>query len=775
MIFGLTIFLSAFLLFQVQLIVAKHLLPWFGGAPAVWTTCQLFFQIALLAGYAYAHRLAGARSLRRQGRIHLTLMGAAIVAVAALALWSGTPLLAPEALRPNGTEQPAAWLLLVLLSTVGLPFFLLSTTGPLLQYWHSHTTDSLQRTYRLYALSNAGSLLGLLTYPFGIERLWDLQGQAQIWSVLFVVFTLACGIVAWRVMGLGTTTAPANDLLPPDSGPASEDLAAVPGRLRPWLWFLLSFSSSAMFLSTTNQLTIEVAAVPFLWVLPLAIYLLTFILCFDHPRWYSTRWYWILTAGATILILAVSALSSALAIYEQVIAYGVFLGLFCMVCHGELAKLRPGAAKLTKFYLLIAMGGATGGAFVGLGAPALFAGVWEFHVAVLVGWGVLALLGLADRKSVLHVGDRCQFALLMIPASIVALHFIIIWGKLSRTPWVIRYDWLVPVVGGVVLGAVISVALWPTRLAVSVVWPRLMVLSILLLGGQTLYARVQRSDVGSVFASRNFYGVVRVLVGRESATGPRIRQLLDGNTIHGVQVVDRNMSMVPTAYYSPSSGIAVASRHLVRAGGHQGNGENNGVHFGVLGMGAGTMAAFAQAGDRVRFYEFNPTITQIAVGPKAQFTFVGEGAGDVVVVEGDGRLSLEKELREGSPQQFDLLAMDAFSGDAVPVHLLTEEAFRVYAAHLRGENSILAINITNRHLDLEPVVAANARRLGFHGVRIDTKGDLPVRELSSWILLTRNAKLLENPKVVAASARPLRAREVSFTDRYSNLFRVLKR
>jgi hypothetical protein len=307
-----------------------------------------------------------------------------------------------------------------------------------------------------------------------------------------------------------------------------------------------------------------------------------------------------------------------------------------------------------------------------------------------------------------------------------------------------------------------------------VIWPRFVVLAVILAAGHVLFERVQRSDVGNVYAARNFYGVVRINVVQAPPIGTRVQRLLDGNTIHGVQVLEKGLSKVPTAYYSPSSGIAVASRQLIRGSGVRGvNGVRN-VHFGVLGMGAGTMAAFAQLGDRVRFYEFNPTVMDIAMGPKAHFTFIGDGAAEVTVVAGDGRLSLERELRKDAPQEFDLLAMDAFSSDAVPVHLLTEEAFGVYAAHLRGDDSILAVNVTNRHLELEPVVAASARRLGFHGIRIDSNGDPPVREKSSWILLSRSAKMIENLETTATLARPLLAREVLFTDRYSNLFRVLK-
>jgi hypothetical protein len=764
-LFGLTIFLSAFLLFQVQLIVAKSLLPWFGGAATVWTTCQLFFQVSLLAGYSYAHLLARRRELRWQGRIHLAFLLAAVAALGVVSVWSGMPLLAPEAMKPNGTEQPAALLLLILALTVGLPFFVLSTTGPLVQRWHSHTTDSLDRTYRLYAISNAGSLLGLLSYPVAFERVLDLEQQAGAWTALFVVFAVSCGFVAWR------TTAAADFMESTIQRPQSNGDGARPGAItvpdawRPWLWLLLSFSGSAMFLSTTNQLSLEVSAVPFLWVLPLGLYLVTFIICFDRPQWYSRRWFTIGSALATPAVLMLSSFGISLRIPYQVLAYSLFLALFCMVCHGELARLRPGSSGLTRFYLLIACGGALGGLFVGLAAPAFFSDVWEFHIALLCGWIVVGLIGLVDRVSPCYLGDRWQFALVTMIACIWGVYVFIVSTNLQRTALVVRYDWRVPLVAGVAVACLACVVLWRSRLAAASLWPRALVVLMVLIGSKGLYERIDRFQDRIQFAARDFYGVVRVRVSEPRWDGKGVRELVDGNTVHGVQLfgTDRNR---PAAYYSPSSGIAAAVRYLARRAGN--------LHFGILGMGAGTMAAFARPGDRVRYYELNPTIIEISRGSRPHFTFIRESAGEVTIVPGDGRLSLERELSQAKPQGFDLLAMDAFSSDAVPVHLLTEEAFNVYAAHLRDNSSILAVNITNRHLDLEPVVGAVARRFGFDGVRIDTKGDPPVPRPSSWILLSRDRRAFHDPSIVTAGPRPLGDRWIPFTDRYSNLFRVLK-
>jgi hypothetical protein len=770
--FALTIFLSAFLLFQVQLIVAKHLLPWFGGAPAVWTTCQLFFQVSLLAGYSYAHWLGSSTNLRRQGRIHLAFLFAAVVSLGLVTAWSGAPLHAPASMMPNGLERPVGLLLLILLLTVGMPFLVLSATGPLLQRWHSHTTLSLDQTYRLYALSNAGSLLGLLSYPFGIERLLDLSQQAGTWAMLFMLFAGGCGIVAWR-MGLAGSTPTGAGAKPAVPDARVHAASVVPDRLRPWLWLLLSFSSSSMFLSMTNELSLEVAAIPFLWVIPLGLYLLTFIICFDRPGWYSRRWFIAAAALTTAVALPLSVAKLGVPIPYQILAHGLFLASFCMVAHGELARLRPGSSQLTQFYLIIASGGALGGAFVGLAAPSLFPDVWEFHVAALAGWAVFAAVWKADRVSPFNTGDRWHFALFTSLVSIVAAHYFILLANLGRTALVARYDWRVPLVAGIGVSLLVCLPLWRSRWAAASLWSSALVLLVLLASGAVLGKRVGDSQRSSQFAVRDFYGVVRVRVTELPGQSGFVRQLLDGNTIHGVQLLDPLRRNLPTAYYSPSTGVAAAVRHLTRADPVNPEAEE-GVHFGILGMGAGAMAGFARTGDRVRYYELNPTVIRLSTGPEPHFTFVRDCAGEVAIVAGDGRLSLERELRDGERQGFDLLAMDAFSSDAVPVHLLTEEAFRLYVAHLRNDDSILAVNITNRHLDLEPVVAAAARRLGLHGVRVDTKGDLPVPLSSSWILLTRNPRGLEQPSIAEVSPRPLGDREVPFTDQYSNLFRVLK-
>lgn len=763
MLFGAVVFLSALLLFQVQLIVSKHLLPWFGGTPAVWTTSQMFFQVLLLGGYAYAHGLSGIRRHATQYRVHLAVLAAASLALLGLAIMGGVPLLAPYALRPTAGESPTRLLLAILALSVGLPFFALSTTGPLLQRWHSRSSASIDSTYRLYALSNVGSFLALLSYPVVLERQLDLVQQAWLWSACFVLFAAGCATVARRSAGVqgGAESRDAEELADRERAEAGVSRVS-PGTVA--MWLLLSFVGSVAFLATTNQLTHDVAAVPFLWALPLAIYLLSFVICFDRPTWYSRRWMALIGTVTSLAVLTIA--SAGLDLPLQIVIYGAFLFSFCMLCHGEVVRLRPGARHLTLFYLLIAAGGALGGLFVSLVAPVIFNDFWEFQLMIPAGWMIIAYAWWYDEESPLHSGDRLLFGCLVAVVLLFVLRYAIERTPIGRLPWVAAHDWTVTLGAGLALGGATWLVAWRTRLARLPLWPRAMILVLATALSFLVWQNAARVRRGERYAARNFYGVVRVLEAQAGVAD--VRRLMHGSTVHGVEVDIPGRSPIPTAYYSPSTGIAIASTRLVRAGSSPGS---EGVHFGVVGMGVGTMTAFAHAGDRVRYYEINPQVIDIAQGPL--FSFISESDSDVTVVAGDARLSLERELREGKPQQFDLLAIDAFSSDAVPVHLITTEAFRLYASHLSA-TAILAVNVTNRYLDLEPVVAANARAIGFSAVRVDSPGDPPVRLDSSWILLSRNPEVTRVSAFGLADARPLHDEAVSFTDRYSNFFRVLK-
>ena len=762
MLFGVTIFLSAFLLFQVELISAKQLLPWYGGTPSVWTTSQVFFQVVLLGGYAYAHLLSKAAP-RLQGRIHLGLLAASLAVVVSLALWGGVPILAPQGLKPNGSEAPAPLVFLTLSLSVGLPFLVLSSTGPLIQHWHSRTAMSAHQTYRLYALSNAGSLLGLLAYPLVVERLLPLSDQAWLWSALFVAFALSCGRIA-----AGART-PA---LPPKAESPEE-----PRRSGKWvcgLWLALSFSSSAMFLATTNQLCQEVAVVPFLWALPLGVYLVTFIICFEKPSWYSRAGCSALAAVVTIAVLSRSLVPS-LPVLEQVVGYGALLGLFCMICNGELVKYRPGPSGLTLYYLVIAAGGALGGAFVSLAAPVLFEGLWEFHVMVLLGWIVFAVAWALDRTSPLYVGSRSFLVAGLVLIGFLVAPRLLVAAHMGSIGWIGSHPLMAVVGTAAGLAAFVSWGVWRAPSARSNLLPRGLVALVLAAAATFLVGRIRLSRLDTVFAARNFFGVVRVVAMKDAYGEVRAYKMIHGITNHGLQIKDPTLDRLPTTYYAPGSGVGYAARFVESRSSPWGTLLRAPVNIGVLGMGAGTLSAYARPGDHLRFYEIDPIVIAASSGSDPYFTFVRDCRGDVTIAPGDARLVLERELKTEGSRKFDLLVLDAFSGDAIPVHLLTEEAFRVYRDHLKSDASILAVHITNAHLELEPVIAASARRLGFEGVRIDYEGDkahLP--EPSTWILLSREKGVFERGQFKAAAPRPLGRQEVLFTDQFSNLLRVLK-
>ena len=426
--------------------------------------------------------------------------------------------------------------------------------------------------------------------------------------------------------------------------------------------------------------------------------------------------------------------------------------------------------QLTLYYLLIALGGALGGIFVSLGAPTVFYDLWEFHLAIVVGWMVIGLVWATDKSSPFHIGDRALFATLVTITSWLVLRYLIERTRFGGIEWVSGHGWPVTIVGGILVGGIVA-SLRKSRLGRLSVWPQLLWLLVVLLSVMFLLQRMPSEADGIIYAARNFYGVVRV--SSVPAPGGEARRLIHGTTVHGAQVNLPGYRTTPTSYYSRTSGIAQVSR-LLRSHNLRRNNFTPGLHFGVLGMGIGTMSAFGQSADRFRYYEINPEVIEIASGDQPYFTFVRDSASDVALVTGDARLSLERELRDGGSQQFDILVMDAFSGDSVPVHLLTLEAFRLYAAHLRDEESILAVNVTNRYLGLEPVVAANAQDLGFHGIRVDSPGDPPIVQESSWILLARDPQVLRQLSGPTSASRQVTDRFVRFTDKYSNLFRVLK-
>ncbi len=675
MLYAFTIFLSAFLLFQVQPIIAKMILPWFGGGAAVWTTCMLFFQLLLVGGYLYAHWTTRSLAARTQAIVHGVLL-----ALAAFAL----PIVPDVGWKPAGGADPGVYILGLLAVTVGLPYFVLATTGPLVQVWYSRANQGAM-PYRLYALSNAGSMLALLTYPVAVEPWLPTRAQALTWSGAFVVFALACAVLAWRSRGAAWDAV---------AGTAAED-AARPTAGRYLLWGALAATASVLLLAFTSQLSQNVAPIPFIWVLPLALYLLSFILTFDGSGWYRRALYLPLTAaglaGVTVLLHSEFQHSQLRVLLP---AYAATLFAACMVCHGEIVRLKPPPRYLTGFYLAISIGGALGGVFVGLIAPRIFLDLYELPVGLAAMAAVVALVLALDAASL---------------------------------PGALR--------GAVVSGAVALAG----ALAGTLWW---------IYDG---YARDTNLRV------RNFYAAMRVW---DSGMGEEQQRVLThGSITHGKQFTVPERRKWVTTYYGETSGVG---RAILAAG------LNGPVRVGVIGLGAGTLAGYGRAGDSFRLYEINPQVIELARG---QFSYVTDSRAKVEVSLGDARLSLERE----PPQGFDVLAVDAFSSDAIPVHLLTAEALETYFRHLKP-GGILAVHISNRYLDLKPVLREAAARFGRHARLVDEDSD-DARGVygSTWVLIAEDANAFERTPL-AGAAVPLESdrRVRLWTDDYSDLWRILK-
>lgn len=759
--FAVTVFLAAFLLFVVQLILSKFILPWFGGVPAVWTTCMLFFQSLLLLGYAYAHWSGTRLPPARQGWIHLVLLAGSLVVIAWLWGKWGSPILPGDNWKPSGPEQPIHHILRLLAVSIGLPFFLLAASSPLLQRWFSFAPNH-QQPYRLYAWSNAGSLLGLLAYPFLIEPWLRVSTQAQIWGLAYGIFVLACAGRAVMTVRNAAIVSPRD--------PTRSSHEPKPPWLSVLIWLLLAGVASSLLLAVTNNLCQDIAVVPFLWVLPLAIYLLSFILCFASDRWYHRGAFVMATSIASLVALATGFQGARFPLLAQVTSHSVLLFLFCMTCHGELARAKPSPRHLTLFYLMLALGGMLGGVFVGLIAPVVFSGYREFPVGLLAGWLVLAAVFVRDPASGFHRGDRWQFAGMVLLSSYVALDRVLEFTPLRHLDLFMKYSPTFTLVGALLLtgGAVIGFRRRP--LARSPHWPRVLVGTVILAGGWLAHRHIQRMEAGTVEARRNFYGIVRVMQSNLAVNGQAVtvRQLTHGQVNHGIQILAEPWRTQPVSYYARDSGVELAFRL------HPRRQDSASMTIGVLGLGVGTIAAFARAEDTVRFYEINPAVRDLCTGPSPRFTYLAECAGRADIVMGDARLALTRELQDNQSAQFDILVMDAFSGDSVPVHLLTTEAFAVYLEHLRDHTAIIAINISNQYLDLSELVFSLARHYALHAAVIHSPGQPPDHTPSRWAVLTRDPEFLQQPPIPSAREPDRKPGDIFWTDDFSNLLQLLR-
>ena len=746
--YGATIFLSGFLLFQVQLIISKYILPWFGGSAAVWTTNLLIFQLLLLAGYVYSHVLTEQLPAKMQTRVHLVLLALALV----LLIWLGfvwpSPITPGPSWKPGGTLHPVRDVLGITFAAVGLPFLILSTTGPLLQSWFARRGGDM-RTYRLYSLSNFGSLLGLLTFPILFEPLLRLKSQAVLWSALFVLFCIGYAVCAATILR--------SEVTPVRREPDKVE-RSLP-RIAYTLWILLPMCASASLLATTNQLCQEIISLPLLWVLPLAIYLMSFILCFDHPRWYRREIFHPLFALG-VLILCTAMVYAQLPV--QMFVLPLVLFVTCMICHGEVARLKPAVGRLTSFYLAISAGGALGGLFVALVAPQIFRLFTEFQLSLAACAILLLACVFMDEHSWVYSNS------LWLPALVFAG---LIGTMFAMGQWIppfahlLRetkfYAWVFLGFALLASGAYIQVNKpAPSQRGLRIVQPLAAVIAIILLFALYASAKLEHKFL---LAERNFYGALRIV---RLAQGGRV--LLHAHTLHGAQLDPPNNGL-PMAYYGPDSGIGVLLRNHPRRSAGDGS-----LRVGIVGLGAGTLAAYGRPGDYFRYYEINPQILGLSYGPRAVFTYLRDSAALIDTQPGDARLRLEQEANSGHPQNFDVLVLDAFSGDAVPVHLLTAEAFDVYSKHLRNDHSLIALHLSSRHINLLPVLEALREHRQAYLLLNFRNGSYPFLD-SLWVFLAQRPEALRIPGLVSNLPPPMPpAQPRLWTDDYSNIFQLLR-
>jgi hypothetical protein len=765
--FALTIFTGAFLLFQVQPLIGKYILPWFGGGPGVWTTCMLFFQMVLLGGYAYAHFLSKHLRPRTQAAVHFGLLLAALLSL---------PITPGDHWKPHPSENPAWQILALLAANIGLPYLVLSATGPLMQEWFRRSVPGAS-PYRLYALSNVGSLLALVSYPFYFETNFTRLAQARFWAGGLVAYVACAGFCAWRVWRLPADDTPG--AAPASGAPAAS--AAPPSFFQRFLWLLLPACASVLLLAVTNKICQDVAVIPFLWVLPLALYLLTFIISFDSPRWYSRFWWIPLLGGVTAAACYALFRGADLAIVGQVAIFSGLLFVGGMVCHGELYRLKPDPRHLTSFYLMISAGGALGGLFVALVAPAIFNNFYEFHLSVAL--LVALLLAIVARSASDLTPRRWQIlAAVLGVAGLVgldrALSLAAAWA--GQKQWltqatIARYwsahvlftlHWPLWLLAALVVAALVG---WGRRRAQPTNWHRV---TCGLTGAAwcglvgVLAWQIEDTDRGALVRSRNFYGTLAVLEYDKENSYSHYLLLQHGRITHGIQFTAPERQRLITSYFGSRSGIGLAFRHYPR---------EQGRRIGLLGLGVGTIAAYAKRGDYLRIYEIDPAVKTIAENP---FRYLATSDAKIEIAMGDGRLSMENE----PPQHLDFLIMDAFTSDAVPVHLLTKEAFAIYGRHLKPDGAIL-VNISNRYLNLRPVIENAAKAFNYQVHHIECEDGIGNDDEegawwlygNTWMILSKNETFMSRPALRDAASPPAKPNTIPlWTDDYSSMFRVLQ-
>ncbi len=639
-----------------------------------------FFQVFLLAGYAYAHFSTSCLSRQVQAAVHVFLLAAALAAL---------PIVPGEKWKPVGAGNPTLQILVLLAVCVGLPYFVLSATGPLLQKWFSKAQFA-KTPYRLYAFSNAGSLIGLASYPFIFEPVFTRYQQAKMWSAGLAVFAILCAYCATLLFRQAEQKGQEQACKKTRQGRAD-----APG-LGTWLlWLALPAGASVQLLAVTNKICQDIAVIPFLWMVPLSLYLLSFIICFHSDKWYVRGLFLNLFTLSIAGLILLRRYEGDIGTKEVIWIYCAMLFLCCMVCHGELYRLRPQVKYLTGFYLMIALGGAAGGVFVGVVAPLIFNTYSELYIGLL---GCVLFLVLADRSAAIGRGLR-------------------------------RWVW---------------VAL------------------IITVGIAASFLQGKRSDKNhrAVLNSRNFFGVLTVWEDDWDKPEGHKYIMQHGTTFHGLQFLDGAKRYKATAYFDENSGVGLVMKHLQPEGGRR---------IGTIGLGVGTVAAYGGKNDYFKFYEINPEVERLA---KEYFSYLKDCESKVDIIIGDARLSLEAEELNG----FDVLVLDAFAGDAVPVHLLTAEAFEIYLSHIKP-GGVIAVHISSLHLDLKSVVCKLGDYFNLEYALIESSGNETMGILpSNWILLTNNEEFLNTEPIRRAESQPgsnYKSMKL-WTDEYVNLFKILK-
>jgi hypothetical protein len=724
-LYVLTLFTSALLVFIVQPMFSKLVLPYLGGTPAVWNACMLFFQTGLLCGYSYAHLSARVLSGRWQRALHVILLAGSLVFL---------PIALPSGWAPSPTLPEAFSVVGVLLLSVGIPFVLLSSTAPMLQHWFAGSDhDAAHHPYFLYAASNAGSLLALFIFPAVLEPTLPSDGQRWLWSgayALLVLLIAACAIMTPRRQ----IESPKAD------GPAPTAFASVTTRHRV-RWILLAAVPSSLLLGVTTFLTTDVAAVPLLWVIPLALYLLSFVLTFARRR--VLRHEWMLSAQTLLAILVALQLfwRASLPSWYPFALLLLLLFVTAMVCHGELVRCAPDRKYLTEFYLWIAAGGAVGGLFNALVAPFAFKTVAELPIAL----AAACLMRPTRDRSTGHA-NRQRWLDIVVPAFVAVGLAIIALIRGLTLPENFPIGFLV-VSFGVALVLIFSSGR-SLRFGLTV--------AVLLLAGH--YVASADSDV--LFAQRNFFGVHQVR--RDAKLNAHL--LLNGTTLHGAQLLDPGSRRIPQTYYHPDGPLGQAMASLPERGGRR---------VAAIGLGSGAVSCYARPSDRWVFYEIDPGVIRIA-RDTSLFTFLRDCAPDAGMVVGDARL----RIREAPSNSFDVIILDAFTSDAIPVHLLTREAMVIYRDKL-SPDGILLVHLSNRFMDLAPVVARAAGEAGMHGLLgisagSASEGAMRLASEATWAILTRTRSslgaLVEDPRWVELRAR---SNTDLWTDDFSNILGVL--